>query len=210
MRGDVANVGAFTLLILTFERCTRSGQLRFGPWCTLTPCEQGAIGRLLRDHDGFYHGVDGLVDAMHAIADELREQRLAWQGRINQLLSGILVLLARSLVDGGGDRRSLPTGVERAIRAVRDEPLHPWRLPELARLAGCSPGSLNAWFRRGVGLSPVHYAQHLRLELAARRLRDGTDSITDIALDLGFCSSQQFARLFRKYKGCSPRDWRGD
>jgi AraC-like DNA-binding protein len=65
-------------------------------------------------------------------------------------------------------------------------------------------------FRAGFGETPKKYLLRQRIEEAARRLRDTDQAITRIALDLGFSSSQHFARAFRQLKGCSARDFRGE
>ena len=58
-------------------------------------------------------------------------------------------------------------------------------------------------------MSPIDYLISCRVEVAARRLRQQrTLSITDVAVRCGFESSQYFARVFHRYKGCSPREFR--
>ena len=44
--------------------------------------------------------------------------------------------------------------------------------------------------------------------MAARKLVDTTDSISEICYDCGFNTLSNFNRLFRKHKGCSPREFR--
>ena len=36
----------------------------------------------------------------------------------------------------------------------------------------------------------------------------GEPEITEIALDCGFSSSTYFSTVFRRYVGCTPRQWR--
>lgn len=47
-----------------------------------------------------------------------------------------------------------------------------------------------------------------RIRRAEDLLKDRTRSITDIAAELGFASSQHFATRFRQETGKTPRDWR--
>jgi AraC-like DNA-binding protein len=50
---------------------------------------------------------------------------------------------------------------------------------------------------------------HCRIEAASRLLREEPQrSITEIALDCGFSSSQYFAKVFRHRMGCMPRIYR--
>ena len=68
------------------------------------------------------------------------------------------------------------------------------------------------WFRRMfkeiVGISPAQYQRQLTY-LRAKVLLQGSDlTISQIASDLGFSSSQQFSTFFRQLDGLSPRDFR--
>ena len=44
--------------------------------------------------------------------------------------------------------------------------------------------------------------------MAERLLRETDENATDIAMRLGFSSSQHFSRLFRRYNGLTPSDYR--
>ncbi|WP_346836574.1 AraC family transcriptional regulator ligand-binding domain-containing protein [Microbulbifer sp. SAOS-129_SWC] len=50
--------------------------------------------------------------------------------------------------------------------------------------------------------------QHTRMEIAQRQLQHGRLSITDLALNLGYADVAIFSRNFKRWTGCSPRDWR--
>jgi AraC-like DNA-binding protein len=50
--------------------------------------------------------------------------------------------------------------------------------------------------------------QAARIEQAKRRLRETSDPITVVAMELGFASSQHFSSQFRALVGKSPSDWR--
>jgi AraC-like DNA-binding protein len=85
----------------------------------------------------------------------------------------------------------------------------PPTLAEMAERAGLSPAHLAVVFKEETGMTPLEYVTSLRIEEAARRLRaPGEPSITDIALELGFSSSQYFSLVFKKLKGCTPTEFR--
>lgn len=54
----------------------------------------------------------------------------------------------------------------------------------------------------------MHYLNRLRIDRARVGLRNTAASITDIALDCGFCSSQHFARVFRQFTGMTALEYR--
>jgi len=64
-------------------------------------------------------------------------------------------------------------------------------------------------FRRATGLAPLEYYQRRRIHHASARLLDSEQTITQVAMDLGFADSAHFSRLFRKYAGLTPRAYRG-
>jgi len=82
------------------------------------------------------------------------------------------------------------------------------RLEDLAAMAGLSLPWFKARFRREVGLSPRNYIVMRKIERAKERLARGEGSVTDIAMELGFSTSQYFATVFRRYTGMTPGEFR--
>lgn len=81
-------------------------------------------------------------------------------------------------------------------------------LPELAARLFVSPFYLQRCFQRVMNLSPARFLLLQRLEKAMHLLRHTQDSITTIALKVGFQSSSHFSVVFRKETGCSPSAYR--
>ena len=66
-------------------------------------------------------------------------------------------------------------------------------------------------FQQYCGETPVQFLWRIRLDRAARSLVfNPGNSITDIALDCGFSSSQTFSRAFSRRFGVAPRRLRSD
>ena len=83
-----------------------------------------------------------------------------------------------------------------------------WTLADMAQ--SCQLGRTQFAFhvQRLSGLSPLQYLTNQRIKRAQELLRYTHDSITSIALDCGFDSSQYFARVFKKIVGCDARSYR--
>jgi len=99
----------------------------------------------------------------------------------------------------------------RAIEAAHWIDAHsaePVGLDAAARAAGLSPFHFLRLFRSVLGVTPHQYLVGTRLRHAARRLAGGADSITDVALDVGFGDLSNFVRTFRRAAGVSPRRFR--
>lgn len=64
-----------------------------------------------------------------------------------------------------------------------------------------------ALFHREVGVPPAAYHRRLRLHAAREALKQATFTITMVALQFGFSSSQHFSACFQREFGTSPRRW---
>ncbi len=92
-----------------------------------------------------------------------------------------------------------------AIEAMHEEPAHRWTVQALAERACMSRSSFAARFREAVGQTPMEYLTRWRMLLAADRLENSADSISVIALSLGYESESAFSTAFKRVMGCSPR-----
>ncbi|HNX34753.1 MAG TPA: AraC family transcriptional regulator [Kiritimatiellia bacterium] len=104
-----------------------------------------------------------------------------------------------------------PTDSER-IRAIiaqmRRTPERDYRIDDLAHQAALSPTHFINLFKRATGLPPIHFLLDCRMDAAKRLLRTTSGPVTEIALTLGFSSSQHFANQFKRATGLTPRAWR--
>ena len=99
--------------------------------------------------------------------------------------------------------------VLRAKELLDHQPERPWRLPDLAHLAGVSAHHLVECFTREVGVSPRQYLLSVRVRLAQEMLAGSDIAVTDLALELGFSSSQHFAATFKRLTGETAQGYRG-
>lgn len=84
-----------------------------------------------------------------------------------------------------------------------DEPIS---IPELAGLCGLSTARFKVRFREENGVPPGEYIQRARIQAAMQLLSESQLSITQIAFELGFSSSQYFASVFKRFTGSTPRE----
>lgn len=84
-------------------------------------------------------------------------------------------------------------------------------MAQVARAAPFSSFHFQRLFRAIIGETVAEFTRRLRLETAARHLRYRRDGgITELAFELGFSSSQNFAKAFKKHFGVSPSQYRED
>lgn len=108
-----------------------------------------------------------------------------------------------------GARRILSASQRaRLAAAIRDELDARHSLDTLARLVGMDVRRFTGAFREAFGVTPWQYVLRARLDAAARMLRQGSDSITEIALATGFATPSHFATAFARRFGVPPSNWR--
>jgi AraC-like DNA-binding protein len=81
----------------------------------------------------------------------------------------------------------------------------------LNKIASCSyysPTHLSGKFKRITGYSPIEYFNHLKLQKACYLLQYTQKRISDISWEIGIEDPYYFSRLFSKYIGISPSEYR--
>ena len=79
---------------------------------------------------------------------------------------------------------------------------------EVSRLANMSDVSFSRFFRQRTGNTFIDSLTEIRLGHASRILIDSTNSIAEVAYHCGFNNISNFNRIFKKKKGCTPREFR--
>lgn len=81
-------------------------------------------------------------------------------------------------------------------------------LDEISSKAGFSPYYFSRKFKRLTGDTFIEYLTKQRIKRAQILLSDFSLSMTEISYHSGFKSISTFNRVFLKYKGCSPSEYR--
>lgn len=95
-----------------------------------------------------------------------------------------------------------------ALSVLHAHPERAWTLETIAREVGTSRSVLAERFAAAVGLSPIRYLSAWRMELAAKRLEETSDSIPEVAAAIGYDSEAAFNRAFKRHTGEPPAAWR--
>lgn len=126
---------------------------------------------------------------------------------INAGLGRILLALYEHVFS----ERAVPTeaeGLPAAREYIHKHYNEPVGLPELARLAGCTPNYLSRRFKALYGATPIVYQHRLRMSTAAQLLKTTQYPIKQIAELVGFGDVYFFSRVFRKIVGTPPGRYR--
>jgi len=82
------------------------------------------------------------------------------------------------------------------------------RLSQVAELVGMSEASFSRFFKLRTCKSFTDYLIDIRLGSAIRLLVDSEQTITEICFKCGFNNISNFNRIFKKWKGCTPKEFR--
>ncbi len=106
------------------------------------------------------------------------------------------------------NRRATPSPrIQRSLALIAAQTAELPGIPQLARLVRLSPSRFKARFRQEVGLPPREHVLRHKLGVAQARLREPGATVTAVAHELGFSSSQYFATVFRRFTGRTPTQY---
>jgi AraC-like DNA-binding protein len=94
-----------------------------------------------------------------------------------------------------------------AMSAMHESPGYRWTLDELAGQARMSRSAFALRFKQKVGISVMAYLTRWRMHVAGDRLMNSNDSVSTIAISLGYESESAFSFAFKREMGCSPRQY---
>jgi AraC-like DNA-binding protein/DNA-binding response OmpR family regulator/nitrogen-specific signal transduction histidine kinase len=98
--------------------------------------------------------------------------------------------------------------VKRTVIYLQENYANPLSRREIAESIGVSENHLSRVFRRELGISPWDYLNRYRIRQAKELLTSTEDSITSVALQVGFNDPAYFSRVFRQQVGQSPTAFR--
>jgi len=98
--------------------------------------------------------------------------------------------------------------VEKVMEYINTNFEKPISLAEVATLANMTEVSFSRFFKQRTGISFTDSLTEVRLGHASRKLIDTTETISELAFHCGFNNMSNFNRIFKKKKGCTPKEFR--
>src|SRR4051794_19678784 len=96
------------------------------------------------------------------------------------------------------------THVSRAVRWIADHYDKAFRVDDLARSCGMSTSAFHRNFHAVTALSPIQFQKQMRLQKSRLLLLTGADDVATVAHRVGYDSTSQFSREYRRQFGLSP------
>jgi len=219
-RVGLPNVGASKLhwLILDVSVRRPNQHWKWPPWLLLSKTDVEELTSILRHNEQpIWRASAEIRQCFQAIGQAVATDR---EGsnispltvRINELFILLLDLFRRQNIRLDTSLSSSRRTVQLFLSDLRTHPDHlvsERTIRDMASSCGLGVTQFVRYLRQLTNMTPMHYVNSCRLELAATRLRERPEeSITEVALACGFSSSQYFATAFRRRFGCSRRGFR--
>lgn len=133
----------------------------------------------------------------------LKETLALYEG--NEFLCRFLTQLLRELETPSAEGSFL---VKQAVSYFKAHFSDISGIREAAEFCKVSQAHLSRAFHTETGQTPLQYLTRLRIEHGLFLLLNTKDSIESIAVACGFLNGNYFAKVFRRYLGCSPEEYR--
>ena len=145
--------------------------------------------------------VEGLL--MERIREFL-QKRLYFRGKTSILFKNILFELARADQSGTDSQDT----ISRTLAYIEQNIGHRVSNKEIGEALNYNPNYLNRLVLQHTGFSLHQYILHRRLFIAVNMLLNGQQSVSDIAMALGFNSPAHFSNFFKNQTGMTPNRYR--
>lgn len=206
---DLLDIGTVSWMHLVLEQFERNGKIDMGKWSRLSDHECRTIGRILfQNNCPVLSEVKEIGDLFHSVQNEVTNQEIGYITSVNQCLDKLFILIARQLTHQNNSRRDFPQTFLNLEQSLRENLSHQWTLEEMAALVGLGTTAFSEKVKNYTGFSPLNYLINIRITEAIKLLKRPDVHVTDIALDVGFYSSQHFATTFKKLTGYTPSGFR--
>lgn len=151
-----------------------------------------------------------LDTSAHFLALEIVSPSVGSSVMVSRLLDLLFVQAARHWVRQTGPhtdgwlRALRDPAIAAALLAMHQRPAQEWTVQALAARANLSRSLFATRFVSSIGMSPIRYLRHWRIQLAKRALLDSRRSVAQIAESVGYESESAFVKAFVKETGHTP------
>lgn len=178
-------------------------------------CQTKFIAPLSNNYITFQNLIQGdeqICNCLENIIEEYFSDDIGFELAIKSGLYKLIVLLLRNYVDSYLTQKQFDARINNLIRMnkvfiyIDDNITQKISLHDLAVIVNISDYHFCKLFKQVTGKSTIDYINNLRINKAILLLNEGKYNITEVALACGFCDSNYFSRMFKKYEGTTPKN----
>jgi AraC-like DNA-binding protein len=205
----VFDIGSLMWITIKPQVFEPNGELILGEWSSISETDQRVIGKILSiNKKPILARLKSCQQIFQNLEIEFFAKELGYRTRINQLIDELLITAVRHLSKQDNRRKDFPQTFLKLEQTLRENLSDPWTVEEMAGLVGLGTTAFTEKVKAFSGFSPLNYLINIRISEAIKLLNRKDLSLTDIALETGFYSSQHFSSTFKKLTGYTPREFR--
>lgn len=154
-----------------------------------------------------------LESMLRFVSAEISGDRAGSEAIIHRLSEIVFIQVIRTFVDKVGDDAGSLAAVlhpqfGRCLSKVHRAPAEHWTVEAMALEAGMSRTVFAERFASLMGMTPLNYVTHWRMQEARRKLIDTELPLIDIAEGVGYGSEAAFSRAFKRQFDVTPGELR--
>ncbi len=186
---------------------------RWPDWVALTDRDRDRLTELLQHNEhAVWQANEEFGWAFERIAELVRQRECASESEMRIVVSAMLLELLRTLESHHIALDESLTAPRRNVALFLEDLEHRldrrWTLEKMARACAMGRTQFAAHCKELKNLSPMEYLNYRRLTLAAKLLRETVLSISDVAAQCGFDTTQYFSTRFKRFSGLAPAAYR--
>jgi AraC-like DNA-binding protein len=132
-----------------------------------------------------------------------RELRL--QGLLGFFLSELIELAEKSDTDGS---TQIETYIKKVIQFIETNYSRDISMDDISKHIGLNRNYFSSLFKEKMKIPPQQYLINYRINKACELMSNEGLTISDISRSVGYNDPLGFSKIFKKLKGCSPREYR--
>ncbi|MEP7108077.1 MAG: AraC family transcriptional regulator [Ferruginibacter sp.] len=203
------DLGALWWISIQAAKSKAGGEIMLGKWTSVSPSENQLIGRIFSlNNKPVLPGFNIAGEIFQQLRKELFIQEIGYRTRTNHLIDELLISLIRLLTTQDIKRRDFPQSFLPLEQMLRDNLSHQWTVEEMAVTMRLGTSTFTEKVKNYTGFPPLNYLINIRISEAIKLLKRTDLSLTNIALDTGFYSSQHFSTTFKKITGYTPSQFK--
>ena len=149
--------------------------------------------------------IQALTESMQK---EIANQNAAWIPVATAYLTQLIALLLRIYTDPTYPDSADRNNAALLVNYMEKNYKRNLTMQDLTELSAMSESSVLRTFKRITGYPPFVFQMRLRIFAAINELTSTATDITRIAYDVGFNDSNYFSRMFKKFTGMSPSEYK--
>ncbi|WP_438432696.1 AraC family transcriptional regulator [Gorillibacterium sp. sgz500922] len=154
-------------------------------------------------------GVQRIGLLFRQLIDFSRQEALYTEAILTCALSLLLMEMTQEFLDSRHPRnRDLSPVVYRLLEWVKSNCHKPLSLGEIAEEFHYNADYLSSLFKKETGLTLMHYLNRSRVEISKNLLSSNNVSIKEAAYSCGFRDEKYFMKVFKKYEGLTPMQYK--